>query len=916
MSRKGSRSPPARELLAGREKSRANPGRVYQPLHSQADSAGREQAEHRAKSDLAALTLLHDLSTRLLAVDRLEPVLQEIVDVAVGLVGTERGTLQLIEGESLRIVAQHGHQQAFLNAFAFAENQATAWGEAVRCRQRVIMGDVENSPLCAHTALLKLLRDAGVRAVQSTPLLTRQGKLLGILTTHWAIPHVPDEHDLWRIDLLARQAADLVEHKQAEEALRNANEDLRVRAEQLQTANDMLRNKQQALETAHEDLLVQEQQLRSHAEALQASQERLALAASGARIGLYDWNVVTEEAFWTEQVSRLLGLRTTTTTTTTTTTVSQKYHYHDWAECVHPEDRPRVQAEERRCMAERLPYETEYRVVWPDGSMHWLADRGVFQHDPEGCCTRMLGILMDITERKRAQESLRASEQRYRELFEANVAGVYLSKLDGTILDCNDAMVRMVGCDARGEVLGRSTADFYVHPDLRQGLVHLLQRDGAVPAREALLRQKDGAIRHVFGSAALLAHGQTDEPYVQGVVIDITQRMQAEEALREKQAELQLVADATPVLLTRLSRDLRYVFVNRACAEWFGRPPDEIVGKPIVEVMGREAFETIRPYVERVLQGQRVEYETQIPYQGIGTRFMHVTYIPERNAQGQVTGWLASVLDITERKQAEAALREAKEQLEARVQERIAELEAASRYTRRLIEASVDPLVTISPEGKVKDDRLRADLAEVGEISKGAIEQSRSLSHDLSPAVANMNDLAEVLQWLANRIRAQQGLRVNLVVLGDLRLHSEALALFLFRAVQEMLFNVVKHAQVREATVRVRRIGRHVCLSVSDQGRGFDPRELKEASGVGLFSIRERTELLGGRLKIESAKGQGSTFRLMVPDGSKTVGVGPRAYPLGSGRLPSLPSIRRDRRPGERGRPRGAAPTRPARGRS
>jgi CheY-like chemotaxis protein len=95
-----------------------------------------------------------------------------------------------------------------------------------------------------------------------------------------------------------------------------------------------------------------------------------------------------------------------------------------------------------------------------------------------------------------------------------------------------------------------------------------------------------------------------------------------------------------------------------------------------------------------------------------------------------------------------------------------------------------------------------------------------------------------------------------------------------------MLFNVVKHAEVREAAVRVRRIGRYVCLGVSDQGRGFDPRELKETPGVGLFSIRERTELLGGRMKVKSVKGKGSTFRLMVPDGQKAVGVGPRAYPL------------------------------------
>jgi CheY-like chemotaxis protein len=171
-------------------------------------------------------------------------------------------------------------------------------------------------------------------------------------------------------------------------------------------------------------------------------------------------------------------------------------------------------------------------------------------------------------------------------------------------------------------------------------------------------------------------------------------------------------------------------------------------------------------------------------------------------------------------------------------------------------------------KGRIKDDRLHAEMEEVNDMLKDAIETSRSLSRDLSPVVANMNDLAEVLRWLVNRLQAQHGLNVSLNVVGDVALRSEALAMFLFRTAQEMLFNVVKHAHVREAAVRIRRIGRYVGLSVSDQGRGFDPQELRETPGVGLFSIRERTELLCGRMKVKSAKGKGSKFSIIVPDGA------------------------------------------------
>jgi signal transduction histidine kinase len=166
-----------------------------------------------------------------------------------------------------------------------------------------------------------------------------------------------------------------------------------------------------------------------------------------------------------------------------------------------------------------------------------------------------------------------------------------------------------------------------------------------------------------------------------------------------------------------------------------------------------------------------------------------------------------------------------------------------------------------------KHDPQRQLLEEADEALKEAIQESRSLSQDLSPAVLHMNDLTGALEWLAHRVQVQHGLTVHLSARGDVVLQSEGLTTFLFRAAQEMLFNVVKHAQVNEATVRVRRLGRCVCLCVSDKGQGFNPQELKETTGLGLLGIRERVELLGGRMTIKSVVGKGSRFYIVVPDG-------------------------------------------------
>ena len=109
-----------------------------------------------------------------------------------------------------------------------------------------------------------------------------------------------------------------------------------------------------------------------------------------------------------------------------TTTFSPGYSYSDWAHCVHADDLPRIEAELRRCLTEPAPYEAEYRVVWLDGSVHWIADRGVLQYGSDGRATSMLGILMDITERKQAEEAVSRSQKTFSELVERSPFGIYI----------------------------------------------------------------------------------------------------------------------------------------------------------------------------------------------------------------------------------------------------------------------------------------------------------------------------------------------------------------------------------------------------------------------------------------------------------------------------------------------------------
>ncbi|MBH8551478.1 PAS domain S-box protein [Nostocaceae cyanobacterium CENA357] len=130
------------------------------------------------------------------------------------------------------------------------------------------------------------------------------------------------------------------------------------------------------------------------------------------------------------------------------------------------------------------------------------------------------------------------------------------------------------------------------------------------------------------------------------------------ETLKAEAAQLRLITDTLPVLISFVDAEQRYRFNNREYEIWFGHSATEVYGKYLWEVLGESAYEAIRPYVEQVLTGQQVTYETQVPYRYGGTRYIKCTYVPRFNSQGTVEGFVALVSDISERKQAEAALSE------------------------------------------------------------------------------------------------------------------------------------------------------------------------------------------------------------------------------------------------------------------
>jgi PAS domain S-box-containing protein len=194
---------------------------------------------------------------------------------------------------------------------------------------------------------------------------------------------------------------------------------------------------------------------------------------------------------------------------------------------------------------------------------------------------------------------------------------------------------------------------------------------------ELVIEQPDGLRVPVLMNVQPL---KDDVGRVEGAVCsfqELTERKRAEEALRASEAELQSVINRTPFMLVRCSRDMRYRFMSEAYAHLLGRERSEILGKPIGEILGEKGLKTLRPYIERVLRGEAVNFECNLDFPNIGTRRLHVAYRSELDAKGKAIGWIASLLDVTEQRRAETAMaRRADEQA------------ALYRFTDRLYRAT------------------------------------------------------------------------------------------------------------------------------------------------------------------------------------------------------------------------------------
>jgi len=325
----------------------------------QAEAALR-QSEQRLAREVARAKTLHTISTRLISESTPGSLYAQILGAAMELMASDFASVQMLAADqaSLTLLAWTNFHPDSAEFWQRVEVGAgSTCSKALSDNERVVVTDVETSEFIAGTEDQQEYRRSGIRAVQSTPLQSRSGRPLGMLSTYWRTPHDPTEEDFRFFDVLARQAADLIERVLAEEALR-------------------------------------------------ASEERFRLIANSAPVMI-----------WMSDAARQITYLNQTWLDYTGWPLNAALG-HRWAEIVHPDELERCRDVYDKAFEQREPYQVEYRLRRHDGEYRWVLTVGVPRYDVDGAFAGYIGTAVDIAERKLAEEALSTVSQKLIEAHE------------------------------------------------------------------------------------------------------------------------------------------------------------------------------------------------------------------------------------------------------------------------------------------------------------------------------------------------------------------------------------------------------------------------------------------------------------------------------------------------------------------
>ena len=392
-------------------------------------------------------------------------------------------------------------------------------------------------------------------------------------------------------------------------------------------------------------------------DSLRASEERLNLALSAGRLATWDLHLPTSEIVWNDEQFRILGYEIGEVVPS----------YEAWAERLHPEDRERAEAIFAQAMKDCADYHAEFRSLWPDGTVRWMEGRGMFHGNAQGQATRSFGVMMDITERKEADEALRESEERMTAVMENLTEAIMVAQVEGPVFYWNSAALAIFGY-ASMEECRRKLADFAETFEVRD-----LDDDRVLPVAdwpmsrvmrgevlrdwEVRLRRLDQGGEKILAYSGWLIRGAHGETLAFVSTSDITERKRVEQALQESEDRLRLALSGAKAAAWQWVVPTGELIWSPECYALYGRDPVRDLPQYEIwrECLHPDDLEPTERIIREIIQQKKPDYRTEyrvvLPNNDI--RWLAALGKMDYGADGTPLRMSGINVDITETKRAE-----------------------------------------------------------------------------------------------------------------------------------------------------------------------------------------------------------------------------------------------------------------------
>ena len=537
-----------------------------------------------------------------------------------------------------------------------------------------------------------------------------------------------------------------------------------------------------------------------------------------------------------------------------------------WIEAVHPDDRGLLSAVVFRATAR-----AEARLRRLDGEWRHMVVRSAPIRDADGEVQEWIGAAVDVTERKRAEETLRESEQRLRAVLNNAPITIFAVDEQGMFTLSEGKGLEKVGLKP-GENVGVSAMELY-------DTLSIIQPDGST------INGLDARSRVMAGETVAGVTRLNDE-YLEnqmvpdrdaagrvigmiGIATNITERMQVQAALQANEQRLRVSLSGIDMAVFQQDLALRYTWMFQP---QLGYESAGVIGHTDAELLPPEPARRVTEIKRRVLEtGESARAEVIITAEGATVAY-DLTVEPLRDGGGAITGLTGASLDITDRRQAQASLEESQKELRALA----AHLDAVREEERATLGRNLhDDLGQALTALKMDVRALRRRVAKGGKMSPASLDPMDELVDGLiatgRQVVSELH--APLLEGLTLRdsveLQAAEFIRRTRIhcdvtcTSGDLSL-DDRMALLLYRIVQESLTNVARHAAATAVTIAIRAAGDDLVLLVEDNGRGI-AAERSAGGRFGIIGMRERALALGGRFAIRGGVHGGTVVEVVVP---------------------------------------------------